>query len=110
MGIYEGVKKELVAKRDEILARIEHIEADIRREKDPLVEDASDAAIQKENDEVLDALDDASREEYELIVKAISRIDKGNYHVCQNCGATISDERLKALPYADICINCAGKI
>lgn len=37
---------------------------------------------------------------------ALERIDKGTYGKCAFCGEEIDIERLKAIPYADLCIDC----
>ena len=37
---------------------------------------------------------------------ALERIDAGTYGNCANCGAEIPTERLEALPYATLCIDC----
>jgi RNA polymerase-binding transcription factor DksA len=38
---------------------------------------------------------------------ALARIDERTFGKCQSCGAVISDERLKALPYTPFCLRCA---
>ena len=38
------------------------------------------------------------------IEKALSRMDEGTYGVCERCGKPIEKARLKALPYANLCI------
>lgn len=38
--------------------------------------------------------------------KALKRIKDGSYGICTNCGKAINPERLEALPYAELCINC----
>jgi len=38
---------------------------------------------------------------------ALDRLEKGNYGRCQICGGEIGEERLDALPYAELCIACA---
>lgn len=40
---------------------------------------------------------------------ALKRIDEGLYGICTNCGKTIMVERLEALPYAELCIECQRK-
>ncbi len=40
---------------------------------------------------------------------ALGRLEKGTYGVCECCGGEITAERLKALPYADMCIECKRK-
>jgi DnaK suppressor protein len=37
---------------------------------------------------------------------ALERIEAGTYGECANCGAEIPAERLEALPYATLCIDC----
>ena len=37
---------------------------------------------------------------------ALKRIEEGTYGVCTNCGKEIPVERLEALPWATLCIDC----
>ena len=37
---------------------------------------------------------------------ALKRIDDGTYGICTNRGEQIPVERLEALPYATLCIDC----
>ena len=37
---------------------------------------------------------------------ALSKLDNGNYGICENCGRMILKARLEALPYARLCIDC----
>ena len=41
------------------------------------------------------------------IEAALERIEGGTYGVCTNCGKPIGEERLEALPWTDLCIDCA---
>jgi DnaK suppressor protein len=43
------------------------------------------------------------------VVKALDKIKEGTYGLCENCGNAILPERLEALPYATLCINCQRK-
>ncbi|MDI6704041.1 MAG: TraR/DksA C4-type zinc finger protein [bacterium] len=43
------------------------------------------------------------------INEAIYRIEKGNFGLCVECGKEISRERLDAMPYARLCIECKKK-
>lgn len=38
---------------------------------------------------------------------ALGRLDDGSYGTCERCGQPIGAERLEALPYTTLCINCA---
>ena len=40
------------------------------------------------------------------IDEALKRLDDGTFGLCQQCSQPISISRLKALPYASLCINC----
>lgn len=44
--------------------------------------------------------------EARAVVEALERIQAGTYGLC-DCGAEISEKRLKALPAAETCITCA---
>jgi RNA polymerase-binding protein DksA len=37
---------------------------------------------------------------------ALKRLDDGSFGVCQQCNAPISMSRMKAVPYASLCIGC----
>jgi len=37
---------------------------------------------------------------------ALARFDQGVYGICERCGENIDPARLKALPYASLCMNC----
>lgn len=41
------------------------------------------------------------------IERALARMDEGIYGICSRCGRPIEKARLKALPYADLCIRDA---
>jgi YteA family regulatory protein len=40
------------------------------------------------------------------IEAALTRIEGGTYGICTNCGKQIPEERLEALPWATLCIDC----
>ena len=41
---------------------------------------------------------------------ALNRVAVGNYGICQSCGDEIKPARLKALPTATLCIDCAKDV
>ncbi len=41
--------------------------------------------------------------------QALERIENGTYGICEMCGLPIPEERLEALPYANLCITCKQK-
>lgn len=52
------------------------------------------------------ALDDHETQELASIDAALARIAAGTYGECQDCGADIAPERLRAAPEAARCIHC----
>lgn len=87
-----------------LLRRVERISGDLRRTVD---RDWQERAVELENDDVLEGLDDASRGEVVAIRAALQRIDAGSYGHCARCGRAIGDARLAALPFATTCVTCA---
>jgi DnaK suppressor protein len=59
--------------------------------------------VERERDLALSAQALASVEE---IDRALEKMDVGTYGVCEKCGDKIPKERLKALPYAALCVKC----
>ena len=45
-------------------------------------------------------------EEIRHIDEALARIEDGTYGICGSCEKTIPKSRLKAIPYAKLCIEC----
>jgi len=43
------------------------------------------------------------------VSEALDHIEDGTYGTCDVCGERIQEERLKALPYANLCIKCKQK-
>ena len=43
------------------------------------------------------------------VEEALARMDDGTYGICENCGRPIHPARLRAIPYAKLCIDCKAK-
>jgi len=86
-----------------LLRRAEKVEADLRQTHD---RDWTERAIELENDEVLEGLDEMALREIGDIRAALARIESGTYGTCAACGQEISDERLLAVPSAATCLAC----
>ena len=55
------------------------------------------------------ALRDRSRAELQRVEAALRKLDAGTYGACESCGNPIAPERLEAIPWAPLCIDCARK-
>jgi DnaK suppressor protein len=40
--------------------------------------------------------------------RAIEKVAEGNYGTCDACGGAVGAERLEAVPWATLCVACAG--
>jgi DnaK suppressor protein len=54
-----------------------------------------DYSLQENSEHVLAAIDGA-----------LARIDGGTFGRCERCGREVESERLQAIPYATLCIEC----
>ncbi len=98
---------QLKALRNELTNRIKAIDADVHHKNEPVEKDFAEQVTQRENDEVLTAIDEEAQLTVNQIDAALSRIADGNYGVCIKCQENIPDERLAALPYATTCVKCS---
>jgi len=102
-----AIRRNLMERYAEIRSLLERIASDANK---PLDADFEEQAVERENDEPLDALDRIVRAEMEQIEKTLTRLDKGEYGVCEVCGGPIAPKRLEAMPYADHCMGCKVKV
>ena len=56
------------------------------------------------------ALRERERAQLRDVDSAIAALDAGTYGTCRNCGNAIGSGRLEAIPWAQLCIDCAGKL
>lgn len=75
--------------------------------REPEGNDPEEQAVDLDDDDVLESLAVAGRNEMYLIRTALGRMEQGHYGRCQSCGRRISDRRLRALPEASTCLRCA---
>ena len=64
--------------------------------------DSGSATFERERDL---SLENNIRDLLEKIDKALGRMEDGTYGMCERCGKPIEKPRLKALPYANLCIK-----
>jgi len=105
----EDARRGLVVRKEELQARQERVSRHTRHREDPLPQDFAEQAVELENGETLVALDQELAQELKKIDKALDRIDDGHYLECESCGEPIGEDRLNALPYSVLCIDCANE-
>jgi RNA polymerase-binding protein DksA len=108
MSNFEEVKRVLHEMLEDLDDRLARITDDVRHVDEPVEKDFSEQVTQNENNEVQDYLGNSAKSEIEMIKQALSRIDNGEYGTCQVCGEPINIERLKIIPYSNMCVKCAS--
>ena len=106
------LREHLVAERTQLKAQFDEIEqstfatnqSELTGEMgfDEEYADAGSATFERERDL---SLVNNLRDLMERIDKALARMDDGTYGLCDRCGKPIEKLRLKALPYANLCIK-----
>jgi DnaK suppressor protein len=103
----------LVAERKRIVAALENL-----RNENPgsVEEETGEEASDQHLADTATAMHDReldyglTENEEELLTAtdaALRRIEDGTYGICTNCGKPIGEERLQALPWTNLCIDCA---
>lgn len=88
----------------EYSARASAIRQDLARSHSP---DFAEQALQRQNDEVLEALLAEAEKGLRQVGMAKLRLDEGTYGDCLRCGEPIELARLQVLPAAEYCLACA---
>ena len=106
---YAALKDMLEERRGEIMDKLRSI-----REAVPATTpDVRDAEEQSVNDFVQDidfALMQMKAQSLQRIDEALARLEEGTYGTCAECGAEITEARLRALPFASLCISCQEQV
>jgi DnaK suppressor protein len=104
-----AIREGLVDERAGLLAQVEDLdaEADVNNWREGgFDDDPADAGSASFERETAQSLSNHARKLLQEIDDALRRIDAGTYGVCENCGQRIEPERLEALPYARLCLDC----
>lgn len=103
------IREQLHARRAELVERVRRLDGNVGHRDEPLPADFEEQAIELENQDVLEALNDDARTELRQIQRALERMDAGDYGICDQCGDAIAPGRMKAIPWATQCIDCASQ-
>jgi DnaK suppressor protein len=108
----------LLEKRQSVLGAIEYLHKEnpssleeeigelVSGSADQHMADTATETVDREIDYTLEAHDERL---LQAIDAALARIDAGTYGFCVNCGAPIAPERLEAMPWTTLCIECKRK-
>ena len=112
----ESLRQHLLDERQRVLDAIDNIHTEnpgsIGEETEELSypdNHLGDIATATFDREMASTLEENSTHVLVEIEAALVRIGDGTFGVCQRCGDPIGDERLEALPWATLCIDCKRK-
>lgn len=111
MGIdYERLRKKLEIERAELLESMSHYEVQARHKKPGLGNHMADDGTEAFEQAASLALYRNEQDILAQVEQALARLDKGTYGICERCGSEIDFARLKAIPYASLCIRCQQRL
>ena len=102
---YQVLKDMLEARRTEIQDKLRNLRETLPNE----ITNVRDAEEQSVHDFVQDvelALMEMKSETLQKIDDALRRLEEGTYGTCAECGNELTEARLRALPFASLCITC----
>jgi RNA polymerase-binding protein DksA len=115
----DGFRERLLEERRRVRAAIDNLHVEnpgsLEDETGELVSGSADqhpadTATETFERELAVTLEDNSEAVLGAIDRALARIEEGTYGICVNCGKPIPAERLEALPYAELCIDCKREL
>src|ERR1700751_4990450 len=93
-------------KQQELVDSYERDKAAGNAQPDDGIQDLADKAASAYSKELNFSLSDGERNSLKLIDEAFNRMRDGSYGSCTNCGNTIGEKRLQAVPWTPCCIDC----
>jgi DnaK suppressor protein len=100
------IRRELAAERSTLLATLQPNEASEARSRNPGRGELAAEYTDMDRDIALRSVEEQTLEQIDA---ALVRLDAGTYGICSDCGKPINPERMEALPYATLCIECQAK-
>ena len=105
----KGIRDALIEERQMLLEQVEELdaEADVKRWRDGgFDDDPADSGSASFERETAQSLSRHARGLLTEIDDALRRIEDGSFGTCERCGQQIHKDRLEALPYARLCLDC----
>ncbi|AEC01521.1 TraR/DksA family transcriptional regulator [Parasphaerochaeta coccoides] len=101
------MEKKLLEMHGELLEAIASGDEDFRGLVNSMgIKDSIDVASDDIMIRKMEALNKHEANKLRAVEAALARIGTGKYGRCLKCGKKIPEERLKAIPYAVLCIDC----
>jgi len=103
----EKIEKLLGDLKREIISNLLASNEDFKEILDAMdPKDLADVASDDIDRKMIEAIGAHELKRLRMIESALARIQQGKYGICIKCGKKIPHERLEAIPYALMCIDC----
>jgi len=99
-------KEQLLERRKGLVRALRSDQEEQRKGESDGPLDLADTATELWNQEFNYSLSEKERAELAAVDDALARIEDGSFGDCEECGEQIGDARLKAIPWAPLCISC----
>ncbi len=96
----------LLGRREGLFRQVTEAEMSSRERDLEATQDPADMAANAYTKELLISMSANDRKLLELIDEALGRIEAGEYGDCVNCGESVQEKRLEAVPWARYCLKC----
>jgi RNA polymerase-binding protein DksA len=103
---FKTIEKKLLSDRQELGERLRGRLGEVFIDREP--DDEAAQATYNISRDMMAATIERERKTLSEIEAALKRISEGDYGVCESCEEPISEARLRALPWARLCISCAS--
>jgi RNA polymerase-binding transcription factor len=101
------MEEQLVAMRKELLDKLTEDNSDFRDMVNAMgIKDSIDVAADDIAFKKMEAINKHEASRLRAIENALARIHNGRYGHCLKCTKKIPEERLQAIPYAVLCVDC----
>ena len=104
----EYFKKFLNERLEELLSHADNTVSGMTTPKENFPDPTDRASLEADRNFML-RIRDRENKLIKKVKKALDRIEKGTFGVCEKCGEDISVKRLKARPVTTLCIGCKTK-
>ena len=110
-------KKLLLSLREKLVGNVDSMQGEaLKRSRQDASGDLSNVPIHMADvgtdnyeRELMIELIQNGEESLRNIDTALEKIEEGTFGICESCEKKINKERLKAVPYASLCIDCKRK-
>lgn len=110
----DGFRKALLEEKERLSSALENLHSEnpgVEEDEVPDVGSLEESHLAEAGSLTLDreidyTLEEAAQERMKETEMALERIESGKYGRCTSCGLEITSERLEAVPWASLCIDC----